>query len=226
MRAFVQCHVVVVLALCAAACRQHREVIPNDLPAELILLPKARHVKYTRGDQSVTIGYEADLAFPADVLLGTINRSLGSPWRALNDIWLNPGVASSHVTGWTYYPDGRHYWRAEWRAPDDRMVEYILQYQSVKPGDGHTLSQPDNARLRVIATMFSRSYVLSTEHDVRTRLIGQGSAPSRGLTPAAPVAAKSAGGAGEPSRLPGFESSDAARGALHNTRMEPTPSGS
>lgn len=200
MREFVQFQIVVVLALCAAACQQPRERLQTNLPSELILLPEARHVKYTRDDQSVTIGYEADLAFPADALLGAVKRALGNEWRALNDIWLNPGVPSSHVTGWTYYPDGRHYWRAEWRAPDDRLVEYILQYQSAKASDGHMLSQPDNARLRVNAMQFSSSYVLFTERAVQTSLIGQGGATSGGLTPAAPVVARRAGGAGEPPR--------------------------
>jgi hypothetical protein len=202
MQAFVRASMVVVFAFGAWACDHASEQLRTKLPAGLVLLPGAQQVTHGGDDRSVSIGYEVDLPFPAGALLDAVNRALGEHWPPLNDLWLNPGVPSSHVTGWTYFPDGRHYWSGQWRSADDRMVEYVLQYQSATPGDGHTLSQPDNARLRVNASHYSSAYVLSVEDELKNRRIGH--EPPRGRVSGA-----------VPGLLPHLCVAPAFRGLLH-----------
>jgi hypothetical protein len=97
----------------------------------------ATEVKQTRWQGHDQILYRVQASYPATEVLRTITvrlRQLG--WKPLKEDWLNPGLPSSHVRGWTYYEDETkkpatsvRAWGAEWENGDHDILEYDLYYR-------------------------------------------------------------------------------------------------
>jgi len=93
-------------------------------------------VTYSDGRQQVT--YTCDAAYPAADVLAYISKELQvNDWKPLKDDFLNPGLASSNVRGWTDFEDGTKHpsthvfqWTADWENEAHDIVRYGLEYRS------------------------------------------------------------------------------------------------
>lgn len=153
---------VLCVGMAALGCSGRPFATDLALPHSLVLAPGAYDIvpeKKADGTNGVT--YTVHEAFPADVLLARIRAALPSPeWEPMADDWRNPGMPSSHKTGWGDYTDGTqrppryvHQWMAQWRDQTGNVVFYDLKYFSVlMPGNLPALErQPDNDKVRVTA---------------------------------------------------------------------------
>jgi hypothetical protein len=73
----------------------------------------------------------------------------------LKEDWLNPGLPSSHVRGWTYYEDETkkpatsvRAWGAEWENGAHDILTYLLEYRCLENACSSTLDLRD---MRVVA---------------------------------------------------------------------------
>ena len=128
----------------------------HTLPAWFVLAPGARHVRYTVFQGKDQLTYSVDAPYPARSVLALISKQLSKQgWKGLKEDWLNPGLPTSLVRGWTYFSDDAgasktsvRAWQADWENSQHEILTYILQYRC--PGD--SCSSTDNLReLRVIA---------------------------------------------------------------------------
>ncbi len=81
--------------------------------------------------------YTISEEYPARSAIEEISSRLGAlGWVPLKEDWLNPGLPSSHVRGWTDYrnetrnpPAYTHQWSAQWQDRFGNVVAYTLQYE-------------------------------------------------------------------------------------------------
>jgi len=133
----------------AAPCLADKPTIyerkPADYPDALISLPGARNVRYYQLGGTFHLEYEIVCKYPAMEVIKTISDKLaGNAWKPLRDDWLNPGLPSSHVTGWTHFGDISakperevHQWLADWENEKGELVVYgfVYQYERGKAKD-------------------------------------------------------------------------------------------
>jgi hypothetical protein len=110
---------------------------PKNYPDALTLLPNATEVKYYELGGSFQLTYKIATEYPAADLIATISNQLKQGnWQPLKEDYLNPGLSSSHVRGWTSFQDGTkkppqivHQWLADWENQAGEVVRYGFRYQ-------------------------------------------------------------------------------------------------
>jgi len=124
------------------------ETIPTTEPDEatsaaLIVLDGATQVRRDPGAYwSFHVAYALKEKHPASNVIQQISSRLQAlGWRPLKDDWLNPGLPSSHVRGWTDFVDGTrtpmhhvHRWGAQWKDESGNIVDYTLDYSYPESG--------------------------------------------------------------------------------------------
>jgi hypothetical protein len=124
------------------------ETIPTTEPDEattaaLILLDGATNIRRDPGGYgSFHIAYGLTEKHPASNSLQQITSRLWAlGWTPLKEDWLNPGLPSAHVRGWTEFIDGTstparrvHRWGAQWQDESGNIVDYTLNYGYPKSG--------------------------------------------------------------------------------------------
>ena len=118
------------------------ETIPTTEPDEatsaaLIVLDGATQVRRDPGAYwSFSVAYALREKHPASNAIQQISSRLEAlGWRPIKDDWLNPGLPSSHVRGWTDFRDSTttptqhvHQWGAQWQDKSGSIVGYTLRY--------------------------------------------------------------------------------------------------
>jgi hypothetical protein len=102
-----------------------------------VVVPRATGVKQSIFQGKDQIIYHVQSEYPADDVLRTIGvrlKNLG--WKPLKEDWLNPGLPSSLVRGWTYYEDETtkpatsvRVWGADWENGAHDILSYDLEYR-------------------------------------------------------------------------------------------------
>jgi hypothetical protein len=128
-----------------AGCDKSFDKKPKNYPDALILLPNAKGVKYYELGGSFQLTYKIATEYPATDSIATISNQLKqNNWIALKEDYLNPGLSSSHVRGWTSFKDSTkkppqivHQWIADWENQTGEVIRYwfLYQYESGKPKD-------------------------------------------------------------------------------------------
>ena len=124
------------------------DTIPTNEPDEatskaLIVLGGATQLHRDPGAYgSYHVAYALAEKFPAPKAIQQISsrlKALGS--TPLENDWLNPGLPSSHVRGWTDFADGTmtpmrhvHQWGAQWQNRAGNIVDYTLRYSYPETG--------------------------------------------------------------------------------------------
>jgi hypothetical protein len=126
---------------------------PKNYSYALILSPNATEVKYYELGGSFQLTYKTVNEYPVADLIATIsNRLKQDNWQPLKEDYLNPGLSSSHVRGWTSFEDGTrkppqivHQWLADWENQAGEVVRYVFQYRYEigKPKDVEHLTVTD-----------------------------------------------------------------------------------
>ena len=121
----------------------------RDFPDSLIVPPRARKVQYGKYHGADQVRYKIEIDYPADEILSLIAATLKSKgWQPLEEDFLNPGLPSSHVAGWTEFGDITTHpettvrqWLAQWENATHDVVWYALRYTypTGQPPDLHTL---------------------------------------------------------------------------------------
>lgn len=136
--------------------------------ASLVVVQSAKSPKYLKhqdGREQVT--YSTESEYPAEDALSFIRAELKKRgWKPLPQDFLNPGIPSSHQSGWTFFEDhtqnpgtGVYAWNADWENGSHDIVVYTLRYES-----------PDNSthnlkHLQVIALFIPADIAAKMKHD-------------------------------------------------------------
>lgn len=97
--------------------------------------------------------YTCEVDYPAEDVVAFISKELQvKNWKPLKEDFMNPGLPSSHVSGWADFEDDRaspsthvYQWMADWENEAHDIVRYDLEYRSP------VASTRDLRMLRVIA---------------------------------------------------------------------------
>jgi hypothetical protein len=111
--------------------------------AVLIVLDGATMVRRDTGAYgSYHVAYGLNAPHPATNAIQQISsRLIALGWKPLEDDWLNPGLPSSHVRGWTEFGDRTtspaqhvHQWKAQWQDKAGSIVDYSFHYAYPRSG--------------------------------------------------------------------------------------------
>ncbi len=118
---------------------------PKNFPEELILLPKASEIRFSELGGTYQLSYKIMTDYPAKASVAAVSSELTQRgWRPLDDDYLNPGLKSSHVRGWSNFdaphlkpPQTIHQWLADWENRNGDVLRYgfIYQYDTKGPKD-------------------------------------------------------------------------------------------
>lgn len=103
----------------------------------LIVYPGSTDVRTGTRGQMDQLSYDVLAKFPASHVIIWISHKLEKAgWEPLKYDFLNPGLQSSQVTGWTYFWDGRkepvlcvHQWLGQWKDAAGNFVDYGFRYK-------------------------------------------------------------------------------------------------
>jgi len=110
---------------------------PPNYPDALILLPNASEIRYYELAGTYQLTYRVSVEYPAKPAIAAISEELKRlNWAPLGEDYLNPGLSSSHVRGWTSFEDATkkprqtvHQWLADWENQTGEVVTYGFRYQ-------------------------------------------------------------------------------------------------
>jgi hypothetical protein len=120
----------------AAACGASS---PPVRPPAGIVIPDDASALVAKGEGDYfEASYQLRRSFPADGFLATARAQVaGAGFQPLEKDWLNPGIDSGHIRGWTPFTQGAgdrpervHQWSAQWADGQGNVVLYFLQYRS------------------------------------------------------------------------------------------------
>jgi hypothetical protein len=125
-------------ALLAAGGCQRRTASAGKYSDSLVVAPSAsapRYRSYPDGRQQLT--YTIDSEYPGESIISFLSTELQKrAWKPLNEDFLNPGLPSSHVRGWTEFEDATRKppgpvwaWMADWENKNHDITRYSLEYQ-------------------------------------------------------------------------------------------------
>lgn len=126
---------VVLFFTCICSCQQ----TPNGdskTSSFFVVVPGATGVEQSIFQGKDQIIYHVQSEYPADEVLSAIRARLKKlGWEPLKEDWLNPGLPSSHIRGWTYYEDETtkpatsvRAWHADWENKTHDILTYSLDY--------------------------------------------------------------------------------------------------
>jgi len=126
-----------VTILIISGCEKTEQKKPANYPDALILLPNATNIKYYELGGSLQLTYKVKADYPATKVIETISNKLNQDkWHILKEDFLNPGLSSSHVKGWSSYENVTksptqidHLWKADWENQLGDIVTYVFLYQ-------------------------------------------------------------------------------------------------
>ena len=110
--------------------------VETDLPKSLLIYRGATNISTYREGSVRQLSYKLSVKYPAEEVIAFIGAELKREgWHALEEDYLNPGLASSHVTGWNSHQDGTekvlmevHQWLAQWKNNAGDVVWYVFRY--------------------------------------------------------------------------------------------------
>jgi hypothetical protein len=134
---------------------QSKDVAETNL-SFFVVARGATEVKQNNSLGKDQIVYRIQAPYPAADVLRTITVRLEQRgWKPLKEAWLNPGLPSSHVRGWTYFEDDTtkpatsvRAWQGDWENNAHDILTYILEYRCPENLCSSTFDLHD---LRVIA---------------------------------------------------------------------------
>lgn len=149
-------HLVMVLGLAnfilaGSGCNAQRTVNLLKYSDSLVLVEGAQNPTYSKYLGTDQLIYTVDVQYPAAQVIKEIYEKLGAKgWEPLSEDYLNPGLPSSHVRGWTDFIDSTekphrkvHQWLTQWEDSNQDIVWCTLRYSYPER------AQPDLKSLKV-----------------------------------------------------------------------------
>ncbi len=147
-------------------------------PQELLVPAGAREVVSRIEGGIAAVKFKVSAPYPAADFLASANSRLEPlGWQKLSTDWLNPTIPSSHVRGWTSFPDTRtqpfmgvHQWLADWQNGSGDVVSYSLRYTSPVQDALHKVAPPTNDDLEVTELLIPAAMAKSMRDDAVQRI--------------------------------------------------------
>lgn len=119
-----------------SSCTVAQKNAPGDFPSALVVVSGAKDVRFSKSNGSDQVTYNLSTDFPASGVIEEIKAMLTKQgWQPLKEDFLNPGILSSEVKGWSEYVDAtkktrmtEHLWMADWNNNKGDIVRYALRY--------------------------------------------------------------------------------------------------
>jgi hypothetical protein len=163
-----------------AQTRQPPSNLPKGSEGALIVHPLAKNVEYAEFLGSGHLTYKIAVPYPADTVLQFIAKELSEKgWRPLREDFLNPGLPSSHVRGWTQYADATrephetvHQWLAQWQNEAQELVWLSIQYR-------YPESKPPQLKTAEVFLAFSPAAIAKRMKEDAKRDLGDNRSPRK-----------------------------------------------
>jgi hypothetical protein len=125
-----------ILSLFGVCCSPSKNDNPLKYSDALIVLKGAKGLFYSRFHGTDQLFYKINATYPANQEINGLYEKLEAKgWRPLKEDYLNPGLPSSHVRGWTDFIDGTkkperqvHQWLAQWESMNKDILWCTLRY--------------------------------------------------------------------------------------------------
>jgi len=114
-----------------AGCKARPQIYNHS--QAFIILNKAEGIFCDfRDGGAIQLSYKLKEDYPALSVLKEISNHLeGAGWRPLKENYLNPGLPSSHVKGWSDFEEATR-WMGAWEDKYGNIVTYIFSYEYPK----------------------------------------------------------------------------------------------
>ena len=130
--------------------------VEKDLPKSLLIYRGATNISTYKEGSVHQLSYKLSVKYPAEEVITFVGEELNRKgWQALEEDYLNPGLTSSHLTGWSSHQDGTgkvtvrvHQWLAQWKNNAGDVVWYVFRYTYPEGG------KPNLDTLEVFASYF------------------------------------------------------------------------
>jgi hypothetical protein len=117
-------------------CNSSNEKDAAKYSDSLIVVAGAKDLHYTKLEGTDQILYIVEAEYPANSVLQEIFQKLEAKgWRPFQEDYLNPGLPSSHVRGWTDFIDATkkqrkkvYQWLAQWENKNHDILWCTLRY--------------------------------------------------------------------------------------------------
>jgi hypothetical protein len=143
----------VLLAVIISGCQTKASQDPKNYSGSLIVLPGALNINYAKVNNTDQVTYNLKVAYPApEVISQLLKKTSDMGWSPLKEDFLNPGLPTSIVRGWSDYEDASrkpntkvHSWQTDWQNKNGDVLIYGLKYRYPLN------SQPDMSSMNVVA---------------------------------------------------------------------------
>jgi hypothetical protein len=131
--------IIVFLSIIIYGCSYSNKAPKQNHRDDLIVIKGAKDIKYYNLHGTEQVSYRVSMAYPAGTALVEISERLKARgWEPLTESFLNPGLPSSHVTGWGWFEDGTkpfhpwiYQWLADWKNNNGDILSFVLRYESI-----------------------------------------------------------------------------------------------
>ena len=152
---------------------QRRSDTERKHSESLLIAPSAinpKYLAYSDGREQLT--YLVDAEYPAESTIAFLSTQLRNQrWIALREDFMNPGIPTSEVRGWTQFEDATReprasvrQWACDWEDGAHNITLYNLEYRYPMSG-AH--DPPDSRPLHVVALYIPASVAEKMKHVTR-----------------------------------------------------------
>ena len=127
-----------------AGCNHKQSPIIYNHTSALIVLSKAESPFYEiRDGGSIQLSYKVKEEYPATSVIKQLSAQVeANGWKPLKEDYLNPGLPSSQVNGWSDFADDSrspskivHQWMGDWEDKYGNIIRYVFRYEYPKNKD-------------------------------------------------------------------------------------------
>lgn len=146
--------VVVIFIICLGCNISNKEKLKHS--DALISVIGAKNLQYSKLQGAEQLIYNVEIEYPATSIINEISQKLAKEgWKPLMEDYLNPGIPSSHVKGWSNFIDATkkphqivYQWLAQWENENHDILWCILRYSY--PKDSHADLKNITVVMRVV----------------------------------------------------------------------------
>ena len=154
-----------VIAICAAALLVSCSHAEERASAEYLQpYPNSKVLQSVAQDGGQGVTYEVMEPYPAEPVIKFIESRIPPQFKVRKESFMNPGIPTSHVRGWTNYLDSSgkvltrvDHWSGEWEDAAGNIVAYDLMYRSASATQD--LKRPTTSLLWVNGGLLPRKLV-------------------------------------------------------------------
>jgi hypothetical protein len=147
----------------------------QQCPDALVTIPGAKNVECSPYHGTHQISYDVDAHYPAEHLISHLKEELRTRgWLPLAEDFLNPGLPTSHVDGWSCFSDATvvptqevKQWMSDWVNLDGDVLHFTLRYRYPEGGP------KELDRLQVVGILIPAHVARRERHDVLQRSKGE-----------------------------------------------------